>query len=72
MKLWIWFCQLGTEEGNQPLPFFPVNQSTHVLPPATGISTTETACTRLCGQNGCRCGGTIRGLHCVWSHYRMQ
>ena len=71
MKLWTWFCHLGTESDNPSLQFFPVKQTTYT-PPAAAVSKEQAACTRLCGQSDCRCGGTIRGLHCVWSHYRMQ
>lgn len=71
MKLWTWFCRLGAAADHEVLHFFPAKPPAQASPPAV-ISGSETACTRLCGQSGCRCGGTIRGLHCVWSHYRMQ
>ena len=64
MKIWQWFCQLCAPA--------PTKQNEgwqeHTLEKNT-ISDVE-ICTRLCGNTGCRCGGTIRGLHCIWSYYR--
>ncbi len=70
MKLWAWFCRLGTALENKPVPFLPAKrQPIAVQPTPSGV---DIVCTRLCGQSGCRCGSTIRGLHCIWSHYRIQ
>ncbi|HWR37889.1 MAG TPA: hypothetical protein VN611_00185 [Patescibacteria group bacterium] len=64
MKIWQWFCRLGTP-ASSPQPIF----WRHSRPQqASGVE----VCTRLCGQQGCRCGGTMRGLHCIWSYYREE
>lgn len=41
------------------------------LPPEK-LTAEADICTRLCGKAGCQCGGTARGLFCLWSYYRPQ
>ncbi|XER08044.1 hypothetical protein SRRS_36380 [Sporomusa rhizae] len=65
MRLWKWFCRLGVKV-SAPETSFWRNRQREVKPAISGVE----VCTRLCGQAGCRCGGTIRGLHCIWSYYR--
>lgn len=67
MRLWQWFCNLGVRAVSPEAVFWRKRQkgkSEQIL----GVE----ICTRMCGQNGCRCGGTMRGLYCVWSYYRDE
>jgi len=72
LKLWQWFCKLGDKksgykvQAEQP-SFVPMQVSEEVR--QSGVDMT---CSRVCGHEGCRCGSTVRGLHCVWSYYRME
>lgn len=63
MKIWRWFCQLGTAPAKQK-HLKQIQRQKKTSPSGTEI------CTRVCGQNTCRCGGTMRGLYCIWSYYR--
>lgn len=66
MKLWKWFCKIGASGATSKRPSF--------LPTAgerKDLEGAATMCTRVCGSTGCRCGGTMRGLYCVWSYYRV-
>ncbi|MDF2570571.1 MAG: hypothetical protein K0R55_2175 [Sporomusa sp.] len=65
MGLWKWFCELETKKPEQEVSFWRVRRK-GVQEPVSGVE----VCTRLCGSAGCRCGGTMRGLYCVWSYYR--
>lgn len=67
MQFWNWFCNLGMREAKQEVVFWRKRQKGN-REPISGIE----VCTRLCGQAGCRCGGTMRGLYCVWSYYRDE
>ena len=65
MRLWKWFCKLGIKEQEREVVFWrPREKGRQEL--VSGVE----VCTRLCGSAGCRCGATMRGLHCVWSYYR--
>ncbi|HMM20969.1 MAG TPA: hypothetical protein PKA10_09520 [Selenomonadales bacterium] len=64
MKLWKWFCKIGNSGKVSRRPAFLPSEGKRDPDGAA------TMCTRVCGSNGCRCGGTMRGLYCVWSYYR--
>lgn len=72
MKLWRWFCNLGSkqrswrDEAVHPV-FVPKQASEEVS--QSGV---DMVCTRVCSQGGCQCGSSVRGLHCVWSYYRIE
>ncbi|WP_378955661.1 hypothetical protein [Pelosinus sp. sgz500959] len=72
LKLWKWFCKLDDKKNSyriktgQPT-FVPKQVSERVA--QSGVDMT---CSRICGHDGCRCGSTVRGLHCVWSYYRLE
>ncbi|WP_094605716.1 hypothetical protein SPSIL_006490 [Sporomusa silvacetica DSM 10669] len=102
MKVWQWFCQLGTYkirlglcksfrtpaealvvqsresytfhlDKKADLVFGRVRYKENIAAPCkTGPSGVESVCTRLSGNAGCQCGSTMRGLHCIWSYYRMN
>ena len=65
MQLWQWFCNLGRKKAKQEVVFWRKRQRGKIEP-VSGVE----VCTRICGQAGCQCGGTMRGLYCVWSYYR--
>ena len=72
LKFWHWFCKLGTEKNNGQ---FTTGQPSFVpMKVSAGVSQSgvDMVCSRVCGQNGCQCGSTARGLHCVWSYYRLE
>jgi hypothetical protein len=65
--VWRWFCGLGKQKvlcGKKRGEIKPVSKELS----QSGAD----VCTRLCGHDGCRCGGTMRGLYCIWSYYRME
>lgn len=71
LKLWDWFCKIGEprvecsgKAGETALPTKQVSEQ-------VSRSGVDTMCSRICGHESCQCGGTIRGLHCVWSYYRL-
>lgn len=66
MSLWQRFCTLGKKTPVKEISFWRERKKGGKAEPVSGVE----ICTRLCGQAGCRCGGTMRGLHCVWSYYR--
>ena len=72
LNLWHWFCKLGDKKisykskTGQP-SFVPMQVSESVS--ESGV---DMICSRVCGHEGCRCGSTMRGLHCVWSYYRIE
>lgn len=73
MKVWNWFCQLGTKKIPRTLkPFWRVKRDNRQAAIKLKESGVDSVCSRFCGQEDCRCGGTMRGLHCVWSHYRAE
>jgi hypothetical protein len=49
-------------------PFFPAKQVSERV----SRSGVDTVCSRICGHKNCQCGGTLKGLHCVWSYYRLD
>jgi len=71
LKLWRWFCKIGEErvgykvKGQTALPAKQVSER-------VSQSGVDMVCSRICGHESCQCGGTIRGLHCVWSYYRLD
>lgn len=72
MKVWQWFCQLGVGKKTD-LTFGRVKyKEITAVPYNTGKHGVEGVCTRLNGNEGCQCGSTMRGLHCIWSYYRMK
>lgn len=67
MRIWRWFCALGKkQETVKRKAAAGQDKSQRDQLPESEI------CSRLCGANGCRCGGTMRGLYCLWSYYRME
>ncbi|MCE5287460.1 MAG: hypothetical protein LLG02_16675 [Pelosinus sp.] len=64
MNVWQWFCRLGRTASAKDFVFWQEH-----APPKSTPSGAE-ICTRMCGHSGCRCGGTMRGLYCIWSYYR--
>jgi hypothetical protein len=72
MKIWQWFCQLGAYKKTD-VTFGRVRyKETIAIPSNTGECGVEGVCTRLSGNGGCQCGSTMRGMHCIWSYYRMS
>jgi len=72
LKFWRWFCKLGAEKSGYQLKagqpsFVPMEVSAGV-----SLSGVDMVCSRVCGHEGCQCGSTVRGLHCVWSYYRLE
>ena len=61
MTEWLHGLVRGREAPSGSLPF-----RAEVRP----VDGTESVCSRLCGSRNCGCGGTLKGIHCVWSHYR--
>lgn len=72
MNIWQWFCQLGTHNFNNGWLPFEARQTGYRAGSPDDKTGVTSVCTRLCGYPGCRCGSTIRGLHCIWSHYRLE
>lgn len=72
MKIWKWFCKLDDKKSGYKLkntqPVFVPKQVSEKL----SQSGVDMVCSRVCGNEGCHCGSTVRGLHCVWSYYRME
>lgn len=72
LKLWHWFCKLGDQKaghkGKAGQPQVPIKQTSERV----SRSGVDTVCSRVCGHGGCQCGSTVRGLHCVWSYYRLE
>lgn len=71
MKLWRWFCRIGEGRvgykkgfGQSAVPAVQVSE--HISRSGVDI------CSRICGHERCQCGGTMKGLYCVWSYYRMD
>lgn len=71
MKLWRWFCKLGTQPNQQGVGRQPLIVTKQVSAEISQ-SGVDMVCSRICGQDGCRCGSTVRGLHCIWSYYRVE
>ncbi len=72
LKLWHWFCKIGEQKVG-----YKVKAGQTVLPAKqiserVSRSGVDTVCSRICGHENCQCGGTMRGLHCVWSYYRLD
>ena len=72
LKLWHWFCKLGdgrpSLRGQVRRPIIVKKQVSDEV----SESGVDMVCSRICGQEGCRCGSTVRGLHCIWSYYRLE
>lgn len=71
LKLWNWFCKIGENKVGYKVkagPSLPVKQVSERV----SRSGVDTVCSRICGHENCQCGGTIKGLHCVWSYYRLD
>ena len=64
MKIWHWFCQLCTKAPAKQVTF--LNERKQKSATVTGTE----ICSRVCGHSGCHCGGSMRGLYCIWSYYR--
>ncbi|WP_021171260.1 hypothetical protein SOV_35410 [Sporomusa ovata DSM 2662] len=72
MKIWRWFCSLGAYKKTN-LFFGRVKYKGKFTDQySRERSGVESVCTRLNGNAGCQCGSTMRGLHCIWSYYRMN
>jgi len=71
LKLWRWFCKLGDEKSDCKLKTGHPGFMTMQVSEGVRQSGVDMACSRVCGHEGCQCGGTVRGLHCVWSYYRL-
>jgi len=72
LKIWQWFCKLGDKQrGHIVNAKHPVLADRQVSE-RVSQSGVDVTCSRVCGNDGCRCGSTIRGLHCVWSYYRLE
>ena len=73
MKIWQWFCQLGackkTNSVFGRLKYKGKFTDQYNNGEQSGV---EAVCTRLSGNERCQCGSTMRGLHCIWSYYRMN
>ena len=71
LKLWHWFCRLGEQQVGYTY------KGNHPSVPSKGVSEfvsqsgVDMVCSRVCGNGGCQCGSTVRGLHCIWSYYRL-
>lgn len=72
MKLWQWFCRLGTDKLPQVPQPLTVKDRPMTVADRISHSGVDMVCTRICGSGGCRCGSTVRGLYCVWSYYRVE
>lgn len=72
LKLWHWFCKLGGTEGIQQGGSQQPNVVTKQVSQEVSQSGVDMVCSRICGQDGCRCGSTVRGLYCIWSYYRLE
>jgi hypothetical protein len=72
LKLWHCFCKLGDQKvgrkGKIGQPNVPIRQVSEQV----SRSGVDAVCSRVCGNEGCQCGSTLRGLHCVWSYYRLE
>lgn len=72
LKLWHWFCKLGNNglgrRGGIRQPIIVAKQ----VSAKVSQSGVDMVCSRICGHDGCRCGSTARGLHCIWSYYRLE
>lgn len=70
MRIWQWFCNIGMPK---TLPLYLYRKGLPAPMPHDRFSEQGVdICTRLCGHSGCQCGSTQRGLHCIWSHYRLE
>ena len=72
LKIWQWFCKLGDNKKGHTVQilqptFVPTQVSEQVS--QSGV---DMVCSRICGHEGCQCGSTVRGLHCIWSYYRLE
>ena len=67
MKMWRWFCGLGKK---RKLP-----EEKKTVRPEASLKAKEAGvdiCSRICGEQGCKCGSTARGYYCIWSYYRLE
>ena len=65
MKAWRWFCGLGKEKTHS------VKKSV-TGPSLKAQQAGADVCSRICGEQGCKCGSTARGYYCIWSYYRLE
>ncbi|VBB05199.1 Hypothetical protein LUCI_0406 [Lucifera butyrica] len=73
MKIWDWFCRLGTKDEKEMNSEFWRRKRVQTSGSANteAADGTEMFCTRMCGGR-CQCGSTVRGIHCIWSYYRKM
>ena len=72
LKLWQWFCKLGDKKSSYKVNTVQPNFVPKQVAEGVSQSGVDMICSRVCGHDGCQCGSTIRGLHCVWSYYRLE
>ena len=72
MKLWQWFCKLGDKRTGYKIKKGRALQPVKEVSERVSKSGVDTVCSRVCGHENCQCGGTLKGLHCVWSYYRLD
>jgi hypothetical protein len=72
LKLWHWFCKIGEAKAGYKAKGDQTALPAKSVSERVRQSEVDTVCSRVCGHENCQCGGTMRGLHCVWSYYRLE